>query len=176
MRKSVLFIAMSLDGYLARRDGGVDWLSGQDPADPGIDFYSEFIRSADTVVMGWNTYRQITEELSPGQWPYEALTCYVITHRQLPSSDAIQFVQQSPCDLVRRLKRQPGNSIWICGGANIIQPLIRENLIDEYDISIIPTLLGSGIRLFEESDRELRLRLLRERSSNGITELLYSAD
>ena len=77
---------------------------------------------------------------------------------------------------MRRLKRQPGKSIWICGGANIIQPLIRENLIDEYDISIIPTLLGSGIRLFGESDRELRLHLLQERSSNGITELLYAAD
>ena len=169
-----MFIAMSLDGYIADRNGQVDWLKGQDEHAEVLDTYSVFIKDVDTVVMGWNTYHQIKSELSPDEWVYSGLTSYVITHRSLPSSEQIIFTGESPCSLVRRLEQEQGRSIWICGGAGVIHPLIREDLIDEYYISIIPTILGGGIRLFGETAEEMRLRLARTQTYNGITELVYS--
>ena len=73
-----------------------------------------------------------------------------------------------------RLKEMPGKDIWICGGSSIIQPLVRENLIDEYRVSIIPTILGDGIPLFGDRETELQLRLNKTMMYNGIAELVYT--
>lgn len=173
MRKTILYIAMSLDGYIADSNGNVGWLGGQGNQEETVDTYSVFVNRVDTVVMGWNTYHQIITELSPDEWVYEGLTSYIITHRDLPSTDHIKFVQDSPCSLVKKLRREQGKAIWICGGGTIIQPLIRENLIDEYDIAIMPIILGSGIRLFEGDSSEIKLKLERAQSYNGITEVVY---
>lgn len=175
MRKVILFIAMSLDGYIADRNGGVDWLKGQEEDAAYEDPYPAFIADVDTVVMGWNTYHQVTTELSPEEWPYPDLKSYVVTHRRdAASSEQIVFTDEDPCALVRRLAEQEGKNIWICGGASILHPLMEENLIDEYDISVIPTLLGGGVRLFGEMERELELRLTAVRHGNGIAELIYA--
>lgn len=173
MRKITLFIAMSLDGYIADRDGRVDWLQGQEPGKDDMESYHDFIREIDTVIMGWNTYRQITEELSPGAWPYGDMTSYILTHRQLPAEEHIRFVTENVCNFVSSLKREEGNGIWICGGANMLQPLIRENIIDVYHISIIPSILGGGVRLFAEMETEHKLKLIRTGSYNGITDVIY---
>lgn len=173
MRKVVLFIAMSLDGYIADKNGNVDWLSGQDEKEKTIDTYSIFIKDVDTVVMGWNTYHQIMTELSPTNWVYDDLTSYVITHRELPSTDKIIFARKNPCDIISKLKQEQGRDIWICGGANIIQQLIKADLIDKYYISIIPTILGSGIRLFQGNPMEIKLKLVHTQTYNGITDLVY---
>ena len=85
MRTVSLFIAMSLDGYIADSKGRVDWLQGQGNDEEQIDSYSEFIKEMDTALMGWNTYHQIVEELSPKQWIYNDLTTYVVTHKTLVS-------------------------------------------------------------------------------------------
>jgi len=173
MRKVILYIAMSLDGYIADRRGGVDWLNGHSDDEETVDTYSAFLKGIDTVVMGWNTYHQITTELSPGKWVYQELTSYVITHRQAPPADNIRFVQEDPCSLVRKLKLQQGKAIWVCGGGMVIHPLLQSGLIDQYQISVIPTILGSGIRLFGEVEGERKLKLLHAQSYNGITELIY---
>lgn len=174
MRKVVLFIAMSLDGYIADANGGVNWLSGQNPNEETLDTYSIFMKNVDTIIMGWNTYHQVTSELSPNEWIYSGLQSYVITHRELSSTDHIIFSQESPCNIVQDLKRRQGKNIWICGGANIIHQLINEDLIDEYYISVIPTLLGSGIRLFESGKKEIKLKLIKTQTYNGITDLIYT--
>lgn len=173
MRKVTLYIAVSLDGYIADSSGNVDWLNGQDRGAENINSYSAFIKDIDAVVMGWKTYHQVTTELSPNEWPYSELTSYIITHRTLPSTESLKFVQDDPCGIVQKLKQEPGRGIWICGGANIIHPLVQAELIDEYYISIIPTLLGSGIRLWGETGKEVKLKLMRTQSCNGITELVY---
>ncbi len=173
MRKINLFIAMSLDGYIADSKGNVDWLKGQGSEHENMDVYSEFVKNIDTVLMGWNTYHQITAELSPKEWVYHNLTAYVITHKERASSEKIRFVNTDPVDLVKRLKEEPGKNIWICGGASIIHPLINEDLIDCYYITVIPTLLGDGIRLFEKTGHEIKLRLLKTQSYNGMTDLIY---
>ena len=172
-RNTVLFIAMSLDGYIADANGGVDWLEGQNPEEGDGNSYDNFIREIDTVVMGWNTYRQIATELSPQQWVYEGLTSYVLTHRKIEKMDGIIFTDESPCGLIQRLRRKPGKDIWICGGASTAGQLMKEGMIDRYHISIIPTLLGSGIRLFDSLKGQTKLKLVRNQVYNGIAELVY---
>lgn len=173
MRKIVLFIAMSLDGYIADKDGNVDWLEGEDKDAETLDSYSSFIKDVDSVIMGWNTYNQIETELSPGDWVYKDLTSYVITHRKEKSTDNIIFTDKDPRELLKELQETDGKNIWICGGANLANQLIEEDLIDEYYTSIIPTILGSGIRLFD-ANREIKLKLVMTKSYNGITDLVYT--
>lgn len=174
MKKVSLFIAMSLDGYIADSNGRVDWLNGQSENEENIDTYSEFIQNIDTVIMGWNTYHQIVTELSPNEWVYDDFTTYIVTHRPKTSSDKIRFVNESPIKLIKELQEENGKGIWICGGANLIQQLVREDIIDCYYITVVPTILGSGIRLFEKADHEIKLRLLKTQSYNGMTDLVYT--
>lgn len=80
---------------------------------------------------------------------------------------------KEPSNLVNELKNKEGKSIWICGGANTVQQLVQTDLIDEYYISVIPTVLGSGIRLFGTAPNEIKLKLIDTQSHNGIVELVY---
>lgn len=126
-----------------------------------MDSYSDFISDIDTVIMGWNTYHQIVTELSPNKWIYDHLTTYVITRHKISSSKNKIFTDENPVELLRKLRLEKGKGIWICGGANLAQQLIKEDVIDVYYITVIPTLLGAGIRLFENIGREIKLRLVK---------------
>ena len=169
MKKTILYIAMSLDGFVADAGGGVDWLEEYGGEDDG---YADFLAEVDTVVMGWNTYRQITEELSPTEWVYQGLSCWVVTHRRLPLKEGIFFTQEDPGSLVRRLKAEPGKGIWICGGAHVAQQLVREGLVDEYRLFVLPVLLGSGLRLFGEGAAQ-RLELVEARRCGQMAALCF---
>lgn len=174
MKKVKLFIAMSLDGYIADCEGGVSWLDGQGNDEENIDVYSDFAKDIDTVLMGWNTYHQIVTELSPGKWVYDDFTTYVVTHNKNHSSDKIHFTDEDPVELVKSLREKDGKDVWICGGANLIQQLLREDVIDYYYITIIPTILGSGIRLFEAAGgKQIPLKLIKTQSYHGMTDLVY---
>jgi dihydrofolate reductase len=173
MRKIILFLAMSLDGYIADRDGGVGWLVGQDPGADDMVSYDEWIQGIDTVIMGANTYRQITEELSPDKWLYPGLATYVITHDPRETTEEIRFTGEGPCDLVKRLRKEDGKDVWICGGADLAQQLMEADQIDQYYISVIPTILGSGIRLFGIQEKERKLKLMQTKNYHGIVDLVY---
>lgn len=173
MRKVILYIAMSLDGYIADPKGGVEWLGGQDAASENMGSYPEFIQTVDTVIMGWKTYHQVTTELSPDQWVYSGMKSYIITHQKLVATEEIEYTEQPLEELIADLKKQEGKHIWICGGASIVGQLIEKNLIDCYHITVMPTLLGDGIRLFEKSNEELKLKLIATQSYNGMTDLIY---
>ncbi len=173
MREIVLFIAMSLDGYIADSGGGVDWPGGQGDSGEDFDAYTAFVEDIDTVVMGHNTYRQIVTELSPDEWVYDRFTTYVVTHGEYASRKNIRFVNTSPAALVRELRNKSGKDIWVCGGDDIVRQLTAEDMIDRYYITVIPTLLGSGLRLFEGIEHEIKLRLVKARSYNGMTDLIY---
>lgn len=175
MRKVVLFIAMSLDGYIATTSGQVDWLKGQDPAqdDANLQTYDRFIQGVDTVVMGRRTYDQIATELFPDAWPYADLTTYVSSHRPHANTANITFTAVKAAELISQLRQQPGQNIWLCGGANLINQYREADLIDRYHISVIPTLLGTGIRLFVPGTTEQPLKLIASESYNGITDLIY---
>lgn len=89
-----------------------------------------------------------------------------------PAAD-IKFVPDSPCTLVRKLKEKEGKDIWICGGADIVRQLMEADLIEQYHISVIPTILGGGIPLFHGMERKVRLRLVEVKNCNGIVEMVY---
>lgn len=172
MRHAVVYIAMSLDGYIADGKGGVGWLAG-DGSQPGsAGSYEAFIRTVDTVVMGYRTYDQICTELSPGRWVYDDKMSYIITHREGAPAANIRFTADA-AGLLRRLKESKGQDIWICGGASLVNQLTAQGLIDRYHISVIPTILGDGIRLFDRQEAETRLRLAATQVYNGIVDLVY---
>ncbi len=175
MRKVILFIATSLDGYIASENGNIDWLYGHDKQSNDMGTYEQFIKNVDTVILGYNTYSQIVTELSPDVWAYAGMQSYVLTHREnlQPASSEIEFCNKSAAELVRELKAKNGKDIFICGGAKVANDLHRENLIDIYDISIIPTILGGGIRLFESGIPAQRLKLTQSSTANGIQQLTY---
>lgn len=173
MRNVVLYISMSLDGYIADTSGKVDWLEGQSKEVENKDTYSAFVEGVDTVIMGWNTYHQIVTELSPDDWVYEGLMSYVFTHRDMEDTENIKFVSDSPVSLIHQLKMEEGKDIWICGGAAVVAQLMRESLIDRFHIAVIPTILGSGVRLFDQIDDEQKLQMIGIETYNGITELIY---
>lgn len=173
MRKVILFIAMSLDGFIADSNGQVDWLAGQRPNDDDMRTYKEFIKGIDTVIMGWKTYHQITAELSPKEWFYSDLNSYVITHHDIVSDEKITAVHGDIYAFIENLKRVDGKNIWVCGGADIIRQMMKQQLIDRYHISVIPTILGEGIRLFSEKGSEIKLKLMKTEAYNGIVDVVY---
>ena len=173
MRKVILFIAMSLDGYIADENGNVDWLCGQAPNQDDMQSYTLFKKEIDTVIMGGNTYYQLVNEISPQEWMYPDFFTYVITHKQEEPRDKIKFMKQNPVELVSYLRKQKGKHIWICGGANIAQQLMEADEVDRFYISIIPTLLGKGIPLFSKMQIERKLRLVDTKHYNGIVDVVY---
>ena len=174
MRKVVLYIAVSLDGYIADKNGDVDWLGGQDEGYEGDYGYGLFLDGIDTVILGFRTYQQIVTQLSPDQWVYEGLQSYVVSHQtDLEDEKGIRFVNERPVSLIDRLKAQPGKDIWICGGADIVNQLIHGDRIDEYHLTIMPVLLGDGIRLFDGNDKMKSLKLIGVKSENGVIDCRY---
>ena len=169
MRETILFIAMSLDGYLADQRGGVGWLDGLEGGQRG---YQDLLEQVDTVVMGWNTYHQIVTQLSPNDWPYAGLESYVVTHRNCPDRGQVRFTGD-PCALVEGLKQGSGKDIWICGGANLAGQLLQAGLVDRLWISVVPVLLGRGTPLFGPEGVRTPLRLLQTREDHGLVELVY---
>lgn len=135
--------------------------------------YEGFIQTVDTVVMGYTTYHQVTTELAPGDWPYKGMKSYVLTHKNEESKEDITFTDEKVKQLIEKIKSESGKNIWICGGANVVNQLIKEDLIDRYHITIIPTILGKGIRLFHDNNDRIKLKLLSSESYNGMTDLIY---
>lgn len=174
MRKVVLYIALSADGYIADANGGIGWLEGHAKEYTGDYGYTEFIEGVDTIVMGYNTYHQISTELFQTEWPYKGMVTYVLTHRKRQDTDEIKFVDCPVTELVDILKRQEGKEIWICGGAAVAQPLVERDEIDEYQLSVAPTILGRGVRLFKEADKEIPLQLVSSTPINGIVCNVYT--
>ena len=174
MRNVVLFIAMSLDGFLAAEDGAVDWLTGEDPASTEPGSYPAFIAGVSDIVMGYTTYHQLVTELCPGAWPYPEQTTYVLTHRMEEArQERVVMTGEPLAALIARLKAQAGGEIWICGGASVVNQCIRLGLIDRYHISVIPTIRGKGRRLFEAHEEPRELRLVSTEHYNGIVDLVY---
>lgn len=174
MKKIILYIAVSLDGYIADRDGSVDWIKGQDDSVESEDTFTPFFDSVDTVIMGKRTYDRIVTELSPDQWPYTGASTFVITHDDKSNeTEHIHFRNTPVCRLVDELRQQSGKNIWICGGAQIANQLIGADMIDTYHIAVIPVILGGGIKLFDTTEHKLDLALAGTKEYNGIIELTY---
>ena len=173
MGNIVLYLAMSVDGYIADEQGGVDWLGGDGSQPDAPGSYPSFYETVDAIVMGWSTYHQIVTQLSPNSWPYEGRPCYVVTHRQKENQEHISFWNGELTALVDKLNGAHQGNIWICGGASVAGQLLKEGRIDKLWLSIIPTVLGKGVRLFPELSQSLSLKLVETEHWNGIVDLVY---
>ncbi|WP_124727900.1 dihydrofolate reductase family protein [Staphylospora marina] len=169
-RKVIAYIAMSLDGYISREDGSIDWLLKLSP-EPEEYGYDEFIRTVDTVIMGRATYDQLPE-LSD-TFPYADKDCYAFSRTRSGRDEHVRYVNEDPGVFVKRLKNKPGGHIWLVGGAELIRDFIEADLIDEWIIGVVPILIGRGIPLFYPNNRETGLKLVSLSAAGELAMLHY---
>lgn len=166
-----VFIATSLDGRIARADGGLDWLDAAQGS--GEDYgYAAFFGSVDALVMGRRTYEKV---LTFGAWPYAGKRCIVLTRTPRASLHGEEFSSEAPSALVERLQREGVRRVYVDGG-EVIRSFLRAGLIDELTLSVLPIVLGDGIPLFADGLPEQRLSL--EATTpfpSGLVQLRYRA-
>lgn len=173
MRKLSLFIATSLDGYIAKPNDDLSFLKAVEKE--GEDYgYSEFMATIDTLIIGRKTYDYVLKEIGSSHYDNGQRDVYIITRTQRPSVGRTTFYTGNFTELVRRLKSESGKNIYCDGGAEIINELLKNDLIDEFIISIIPVLLGGGTKLFKDGIPEQQLELLNVKTfDTGLTQLHY---
>ncbi|MDH3488645.1 MAG: dihydrofolate reductase family protein [Nitrosopumilus sp.] len=165
MKKIILFIASSLDGYIARENGEIDWLPKT--AESG---YDAFYNSIDTVIMGKTTYDQV---LTFGEYPYKDKKSLIFTKSSAQNKDEnIEFVS----DVEKFVKDGfpgSGENIWLVGGVQIIASFLNQGAVDEIIIFVIPVLLGKGIPLFKNIENETKLELVKTEKFGQLVDLHY---
>lgn len=171
-RKAVVFIATSIDGFIATNDGDLSFLSAVEKE--GEDYgYAAFISTVDTVVLGKKTYDKVIAMGYP--FPHADKEAYIITRTSKEAVGSTQFYTGDVVELVKQLKQQEGRTIFVDGGAYVVNRLLQAGLIDELYLSIIPVLLGSGIALFEQHHSMQKMKLLQTKSfDTGLVQLHYS--
>lgn len=169
-RKVILYIATSVDGYIARKNGDINWLSIVETENQDYG-YEAFYQTIDTVLLGRKTYEQV---LTFGDFPYCEKDCYVFSSKSQTNTDYVQFADGDIVNFVDDLKKKEGKDIWLVGGSKLIKSFMSYDLIDEYIISMIPMILGEGIPLFKNCGSQ-HLKLLDiKRYTIGLVQLHYT--
>jgi dihydrofolate reductase len=175
-----IHMAASLDGFIARKDGSVDWLetsdefAGGETLDPG--FVETFLKTIDCYVMGSRTYETALSFESKGLgWAYGDKPTFVLTSRDLPRTrDTVEFYSGVLADFVNRRLRPRFGSIWFVGGGMVSGECLRLGLADEVRYSILPILIGNGISFFEKLDKDVALHLAEVKAyKSGMVGLCY---
>ena len=175
MKKKIkLYIAVSLDGYIARPDGNLDWLTKY-PMPTGTEYgYKDLMDSIDTIIMGGKTYRAVLD--MDFEWPYSDKACYIVSHRNtnLTPTKNVKFITENVVETVKALKQQDGKDIWLVGGGQVITLLLNHDLVDEMQICYIPVILGNGIPLFPNQPKESTWKFAgSEAYDSGIVKITY---
>jgi dihydrofolate reductase len=177
-----IHMAASLDGFIARKDGNVDWLETSDEfadgetLDPG--FVQAFLKSIDCYVMGSRTYETALRFEARGLgWSYGDKPIFVLTSRKLPRNrDTVEFYSGDLAQFVNGRLRPTFQTIWFVGGGMVSGECLRLGLADEVRYSILPILIGDGIPFFENLDRDIALHLAEVKAyKSGTVELCYEA-
>lgn len=170
-RKTVIYIAMSLDGYIAKPNDDLGFLSIVEKE--GEDYgYSQFIETIDTVIIGRKTYDWVMKQVP--EFVHADKDTFVITRSDKPSVGKTTFYNGNLNDLILKLKNESGKDIFIDGGAEIVNELLKEKLVDELVISIIPILVGDGTKLFNDGRPEQQLNLTDTKYfEKGLVQLHY---
>lgn len=169
-RKLILYIATSLDGYIATEDDSLEWLFNTEGE--GDNGYSEFYKTVDTILIGRRTYDWVIDK-EKEEFPYKNKKCYVFSKSISGKNENVEFINCNIVEFTNKLKEEVGGNIWIVGGGNLLHFFIKERLVDEFIITIAPTLIGRGIPLFKEFDFEFELKLKDIRRFNQFAELHY---
>ncbi len=171
-RKVMLYISMSLDGFIATKEDDISWLSRVEKK--GEDYgYAAFGASIDTYIVGRKTYDKVIQMV--GHFPQaRQYQCYVITRQERADEAGVTFYNGDLETLISQLKSKEGKHIYCDGGGEIVKLFMEKNLIDEYIISIIPILLGDGKRLFIGGTPSIPLKALRSQYfDTGLIQLHY---
>lgn len=169
-RKLVLFIAQSLDGYIATKEDSLDWLF--EVEGEGDNGYSNFLATIDTVLMGKRTYDWLMAAVKD-DFPYKDQRCYVFSRKASENTEFVTFINEDIVEFTSKLKREKGKNMWMVGGGELLHSFLKEKLVDELYLTIAPTILGEGIPLFKEGDYQLDLSLKGTRTFNQFVELHY---
>lgn len=168
--KVVLYIAMSLDGYIARKDGSVDWLFDVE-GDGGDNGYAAFYQTIGTVVMGRTTYEDVLK-LSE-DFPYADRPTYVLSRSEQPPAPHVQFTTEPVENLIPRLQQASDADLWIVGGGQLVQAVMEKRLLHEIEVAIIPKILGEGIPLFPEGIVPSNLKMMGTQTLGQIISIRY---
>ena len=175
-----IHMAASLDGFIARRDGRVDWLETADEFADGetLDpqFIESFLKTIDCYVMGSRTYETaLSFEAKGFGWAYGDKPTFVLTRRDLPRTrDSVEFHAGDLAQFVNESLRPLFRTIWFVGGGVVCGECLRRGLADEVRFSILPILIGDGIAFFEKLDRDIPLHLAEVKAyQSGMVELCY---
>jgi dihydrofolate reductase len=170
MRKVTFGVANSLDNFIARKDGAVDWLLWSDEA---AAVMKDFWEKIDTILLGRKTYEIALAHTQGKKNPYPNIKTYVFS-RTLKAAEGAEIVAENAAEFVRELKTQDGKEICVMGGGDFAKTLFEAGLIDEIGFNIHPVLLGSGIPLFLEMNRQIDLELVESRAfKNGCVYVSY---
>jgi len=164
MTKILVYIASSLDGYIAREDGSVDWLPESSESS-----YDAFYKSVDTVIMGKTTYDQV---LTFGEYPYKDKKSFVFSRTSMNNDEKIEFVS----DVEKFVKDGfpgAGENIWLVGGGKLIASFLKLGVVDEIITTVIPVLLGKGVPLFQNIEDETKLELVKTEKYGQLVDLHY---
>jgi dihydrofolate reductase len=171
-RKIIVHIGTSADGYIARADGDLEWLTSR-PAPAGFYGMGDFVRSIDTRILGRKTYET---SLRLGA-KFDSKDRYLVFSRRAPPPNvpsSVEFVSEAIGPYVDRLRTQPGKDIWLMGGGEIIASFLDEKAIDEVVLSVAPVFIGDGIPLIARRHRHVPLELLSsERFEDGLVQNRY---
>lgn len=168
-RKVILYIAASIDGFIARADGNMDWLD--EVESDGDTGYSEFFSTIDTVIMGNTTYEEILGFDVP--FPYPNTKNYVYSYAKTGQNEFVEYVKGDVRELIELLRETSGKHIWLVGGGKLIESFLQHQLIDEIILTIAPIMLGKGIPLFRGMEVETQFRLQDVQQMNQFVQLTY---
>ncbi len=167
----ILYIATSIDGYIARPDGSIDWLESVESEDKDYG-YSEFFNSVDMVVMGRKTFEQV---LQFGEWPYAGKQTVVFSRQpQRSTIPDVQFFNGTPETLSQHIKTN--STVWLAGGGQLNNLFLKSQAIDEIILSIIPVCLGDGIPLFCAESNSAFIMIKCRSFHTGVVQIHYHKD
>ena len=184
MRKIILNLTLTLDGFIEGPNGEIDWIVGDSSTDFG-DILNEIIRDKDAIFYGRKSY-ELWGNYSPEQGSQKLKNAYALMHtktkyvfsatKKSDGTNAI-FINGNIKQRVEEIKQQPGKNIWLYGGASLITTFLNLDLIDEYHLAIQPVILGKGKPLFQNIEQRHRLKLIETKGDpSGVAVLIYETD
>lgn len=173
MKKIKLYIAVSIDGYIARMDGDLDWMAGFPNFEKTDYGYQAFFESVDTVIMDESAYLNILS--MDVVWPYKDKPVYVVSSIPMSAKDNLHFITDDTIESIDKLRKEEGKDIWLACGGKLLTMLLNHDMIDEMIINRFPVILGFGTPLLPDNPKESNWNVESNVSyQNGIVQTIYT--